>query len=55
MRLEVVGAPMDDFFPGVFVLCIGSELKPPRGESGLLDWRLAAPDLILGISAFLSI
>jgi len=41
MRLEVVGTPMDDFFPGVFVLGIGSEIRPPRGESGLLDWRLA--------------
>ncbi|GEM_PF-2087659 len=40
MRLEVVRASMDDFFPGVFVIGVGTKLRPPQGESGLLDWRL---------------
>jgi len=41
MRLEVVKASMDDFFPAVFVLVLGGELRPPPGEGGWMDWRLA--------------
>lgn len=41
MRLEVVRASMDDFFPAVFAVAVGAELRPPPGEAGWMDWRLA--------------
>ncbi len=41
MRLEVVRASMDDFFPAVFALVVGRKLRPPPGEGGWMDWRLA--------------
>lgn len=41
MKIEVARASMDDFFPGVIAIGVGTDLKPPRGEAGLLDWRLS--------------
>jgi len=52
MRLEVVRSSLDEFFPGVFVIGIGNDLKPPRGEAGLLDWRLSGAISRLVIQGF---
>jgi len=40
MFIDVVPAQLDDFWPGVFVLGIGGNPRPPRGATGLVDWRL---------------
>lgn len=40
MYIDIIAAPLDDFWPGVFVLGIGGNLRPPKGAPGLVDWRL---------------
>ena len=49
MFIDVISASLDDFWPGVFVLAIGGDLRPPRGMAGLVDWRLggAISDMVL--------
>ena len=53
MRLEVVRAPMDDFFPGVFTVSVSAKLRPPKGEAGLLDWRLGGAVSSLALQGLL--
>jgi len=53
MRLEVVRAPLDDFFPGVFAMAVSSRIRPPSGEAGLLDWRLGGALSYLVLSGLL--
>jgi len=40
MYIDVIAAPLDDFWPGVFILGLGGNLRPPKGAPGLVDWRV---------------
>ena len=41
MFVDVIEAPLDDFWPGVFAMGVGGDLRPPPGTPGLVDWRTA--------------
>lgn len=39
LHIEIVGASLDDFWPGVFVMGLCGNIRPPKGSPGLVDWR----------------
>lgn len=41
MFIDVVEAPLDDFWPGVFAMGVGGDMRPATGTPGLVDWRTA--------------
>lgn len=40
MHIDVISAPLDVFWPGVFAMGLGGLIRPPKEIPGLVDWRL---------------